>query len=116
MSKEEAQRRWLEAVKPIMIRENYDWTHPDKARIDKEYEKCVAEQLAEGKTIEDIKRAREEYLAAEEARADEEMRLEEDKAPVKLPPRKYILDIMLWLFANCYLVCCLVYLARSVYR
>lgn len=54
MSKDEAQKLWLETVIPLMDKQKYDWTNPRKAEIDKKYNKCVEEQLAEGKTKADI--------------------------------------------------------------
>lgn len=73
MPKEEAQGKWLEAIKPIMERENYPWVHPNKAAIDKKYQQCVERQLKEGKTVAEIEAARKAYLAEEERLAEEEM-------------------------------------------
>lgn len=62
VSKKEAREKFLAAALPIMDRGGFSWENPNKALVDKNYEDCISSKLAEGKSLEEIKKAREAFL------------------------------------------------------
>lgn len=114
MPREEARRIYLEKARPIVERNGFQWENPQKEIIDREYNKCVEEQLAEGATVAELEAARKAYLDQEESRAQEEMAQLDSVKVKKQPPRRYLKDIMQMLLANCCFFCCIACLCRSI--
>ncbi len=51
---EEAQKKYIEWSEKVMAKNNFDPTHPDKKKIELEYQKCIDKKLKEGITLAQI--------------------------------------------------------------
>ena len=58
MTKDEAQRAFLQIAIPILDKWNIDYTDPKKAVKERRYEECIDRKLKEGKTIQELEEQR----------------------------------------------------------
>lgn len=62
MSREEARKKFIVYVKPIMERNGFPYENPEKPLIDKKYQDCIKEKLKAGQSLEEIEEARKAFI------------------------------------------------------
>lgn len=115
MSILDARKGYLKEAKVVMKRMNYDWTHPDKAFIENEYEKCIKRKMSAGASREEIEAARKKYIQEQEQEgAEKREKIASEKKEVKVI--SYASKIGYLILVNCGLVCCLLVCCCMVVR